>query len=621
MPLVNTNLVPYIEENLRAGYSASAIQTVLLNQGYPAQEVIDTIGYVQNNQRSDSQKKSTNKSKKGLLVIMAFLVVVGIGVSTFFLLAGSSGVISEEELTQGTMIQLAYEAQTQFSIAEQVHTLRVDEVTDDRVRITIMSDPLSADISVGEEKKFDVTGDDFLDVLVRLESISDGVPDLYVQRISERVCTEDWSCGAWGECSSEGEQSRSCSDGNACGTELAKPSTTQSCTYVEPCTEDWSCGAWGECSSEGEQSRSCSDGNACGTELAKPFTTQSCTFVEGVSVDPTNVELDIILPKTDYEVGEEISGEYYVAYQGDSFRGTVIYCTDDSCSRTTGMLEDIDFSSSDKTNNLQFALKHAFYAQGTYDFSIHVFTCEDIDEVFDTDDCGRGGIPPTIEVKDIISSVSSLQSKTKTVTVANVAEEYTPECTSNDVCTQTCTNCEQGTYVCAQSNNPLVHETCVECVSSFGCVDGYTCQDNVCVVEQQEQEVDEELESYPVTNPETILDCYDDEFSELLCSPEDSAAFTELFETRLVACESSQGTFAVGFEPFMGLLRGYEIQEEDDGVCAIRFWFLEHPVVDESFVGKDMVCEYDSSQRNLDEVATCFDDCCTGELVDVINDL
>lgn len=43
------------------------------------------------------------------------------------------------------------------------------------------------------------------------------------------TCTENWTCGEWGECDSDGVQSRICTDSNACGTILTRPDTIKSC--------------------------------------------------------------------------------------------------------------------------------------------------------------------------------------------------------------------------------------------------------------------------------------------------------------------------------------------------------------------------------------------------------
>ena len=341
------------------------------------------------------------------------------------------------------------------------------------------------------------------------------------------------------------------------------------------------------------------------------------TVEDSHTINSDDITLDIILPKNSYEVDEEVSGDYYLKYQGEPFKGAIVYCDHSGCSKTTGMLDDIDFNNPDKTNALKVALTDTFYSADTYDYSIYIYDCQDIDDEFNTDDCGKGGWPPTIDIEDIVSSVTPLKSKSKTITVTGVNEEYTPECTNNDDCTQTCTHCDDGTYVCAYSSNPLINQKCVECITDFSCVDGYACENNVCVEEEEEPEP--EPETYPVTDPDTIMDCYSEDLSEILCSPEKALEFTETFETRLGSCEISEGTFALGFEPFMGIFRGYEIQDEQNGNCVVKFWFLENSVIDSSLINKDMICEYDSSKRTAQGVNDCFEECCSGELVDALN--
>ncbi len=45
-----------------------------------------------------------------------------------------------------------------------------------------------------------------------------------------------------------------------------------------PCTESWSCGPWSACAS-GQQTRTCTDANGCGTTNNRPAITQSCSIV------------------------------------------------------------------------------------------------------------------------------------------------------------------------------------------------------------------------------------------------------------------------------------------------------------------------------------------------------
>lgn len=335
-------------------------------------------------------------------------------------------------------------------------------------------------------------------------------------------------------------------------------------------------------------------------------------------INSDDIILDILLPKESYEISEEVSGEYYLKYQGEPFEGAVISCSPNSCSKTVGMIDDIDFNNTEKTNYLKTALTDIFYSNGNYTYSIHIYNCEKIDDEFNTEDCGNGGWPPTIDIEDIISAVSPIKSKSKNIIVTG--EESAPKCTNNNDCIQTCSNCESGTYICASSSDPSINQKCVECTSDYNCIEGYECESNICVVEEQEEEP-EENQTYPVTDPDTILDCYSENLSEMLCSPEDALEFTTIFETRLGSCGISEGTFALGFEPLMGIFRGYEIQEEKGGNCTVMFWFLENSVIDPSLLNKEMICEYDSSKRTVEDVSACFEECCSGELVDAINAL
>jgi|GEM_PF-3027593 len=126
---------------------------------------------------------------------------------------------------------------------------------------------------------------------VRLDDIS--VNSLSV---ADQACTENWLCGEWSSCSNN-QQSRVCSDQNACGTTFQQPPLTQSCsantntntntntnvnanansnTNAPVCTEHWNCTAWSVCAND-QQSRTCTDTNACGTTVNKPLLTQSCS--------------------------------------------------------------------------------------------------------------------------------------------------------------------------------------------------------------------------------------------------------------------------------------------------------------------------------------------------------
>ena len=403
--MIDNNLISYIEQNLNSGYSASSIQNALIKQGYSAQNVLDTINYVQgNNQNTPKTATQTqSSSKKALFILIPVVLIIIIGLSVFFFMNFSTKSISEEDFSQGTNFELKENKEVKFNIDEEVHTLKVDSITDNSVSLTIQSNPIKVDLKIGEEKKFDLNNDGFYDIKIKLNNIVDGIPDLYVKKIHESTCVENWNCGSWSDCTEQGTQTRTCTDTNSCGTSKNKPSTTQSCTYVKPCTEDWNCGSWSECTEQGTQTRTCTDVNSCGTNKNKPSTTQSCTYVEETVINPNDITLDIILPKNSYEVDEKVSGDYYLKYQGEPFKGAVIYCDPSGCSKTTGMIDDIDFNNPDKTNYLKVALSDTFYSADTYDYSIYIYDCKDIDDKFNTDDCGSGGWPSTIDIKDIVT--------------------------------------------------------------------------------------------------------------------------------------------------------------------------------------------------------------------------
>lgn len=101
-------------------------------------------------------------------------------------------------------------------------------------------------------------------------------------------CVESWACGAWSSCSS-GRETRVCQDANSCGTTTSKPETSRTCTEPSAnptstpapaaCDESWSCGTWASCR-KNFQSRTCTDGNACGSDEDKPATLKACVVAE-----------------------------------------------------------------------------------------------------------------------------------------------------------------------------------------------------------------------------------------------------------------------------------------------------------------------------------------------------
>jgi len=122
-------------------------------------------------------------------------------------------------------------------------------------------------------------------------------------------CTADtWDCGAWGACSSQGRQTRSCVLVSDCPSDNSPaPSGEQTCTPSPPpapavqqpvkpptsppppavkpeplCLKDvWECGQWGACDSDGKEQRSCRMVRDCSTaQTPSPETVRPCPSLQ-----------------------------------------------------------------------------------------------------------------------------------------------------------------------------------------------------------------------------------------------------------------------------------------------------------------------------------------------------
>ncbi len=74
-----------------------------------------------------------------------------------------------------------------FQVMETSHTLELKKISKDEVTIEIKSDPQTVVISLGEEKKLDVTDDSIYDISVKLEDIVGSNANLTVKSISQEV--------------------------------------------------------------------------------------------------------------------------------------------------------------------------------------------------------------------------------------------------------------------------------------------------------------------------------------------------------------------------------------------------------------------------------------------------
>jgi hypothetical protein len=224
------------------------------------------------------QPPAPKKTNLGLIlgILGGFFLVLIIIVFFLFLVLGSSDVkISSSELASGKTVELKPEQMALFDIDEEEHSVTLDSIGADSVGITVRSTPITETLAIGDENKFDLDDDGVYDLSVTLIEIADEKANIRVKKISETICTVDWNCGNWTECTVEGSQTRVCTDLNSCGDDSGKPVEIQPCTYIEPCTENWNCTNWTACTS-GNQTRNCTDLNNCSTIVSMPAELQSC---------------------------------------------------------------------------------------------------------------------------------------------------------------------------------------------------------------------------------------------------------------------------------------------------------------------------------------------------------
>jgi len=94
---------------------------------------------------------------------------------------------TEEELEKGYQKVLYKNWKISFEVKNISHTFKVEEVTETNAKISISSETQEATLLIGEEKKFELSGDNYYDVLVKLNSINGNKANFTIQKIYEKV--------------------------------------------------------------------------------------------------------------------------------------------------------------------------------------------------------------------------------------------------------------------------------------------------------------------------------------------------------------------------------------------------------------------------------------------------
>ncbi len=95
--------------------------------------------------------------------------------------------ISDSQLTSGYSQGLEVKARVRFSIFTQEHSVGVIALSNTTATINISSDPQTATLAIGEEKKFDLTSDNYYDISVKLLGIANSQANLTIKKISEKM--------------------------------------------------------------------------------------------------------------------------------------------------------------------------------------------------------------------------------------------------------------------------------------------------------------------------------------------------------------------------------------------------------------------------------------------------
>jgi hypothetical protein len=95
--------------------------------------------------------------------------------------------ISEEQFDEGYSGELFVGDEISFPVEEELHYVDIDYLTSISVRIIINSEPQIATLLLGDERRFELTGDNYYDLYVKLIDINDGKVNIVIRKISEEI--------------------------------------------------------------------------------------------------------------------------------------------------------------------------------------------------------------------------------------------------------------------------------------------------------------------------------------------------------------------------------------------------------------------------------------------------
>lgn len=409
-------------------------------------------------------EESQTSSRRGWIIGGVCFVVVIVAVFLAVIHLGSMENLSIEDIEMGKAISLEAGNKVIFKFAEEDHSISVGSVGDSSVEIIIQSEIIRAMLNVGESKSFDLDGDGVDDLSVKLERIVDGEPVLFVKKFVAEITGENL-----GVESSENET-------------VIISNNESNVSEVRTCVGDggYICNSTEVC---GGNLLNVSDSNFCCDEIC---------VVKDVISDSSGIQLGITLPKTSYEIGEVVSGDYFLSYEGESFKGIVLYtysrneCNENQYAKALGLISTGSFEDGtlsmfktafqafryDKVDGSAGYCSYmggtdSFYEEGTYIYTLSVYDCSVVENELEKD-CSDAD-------SDELMIIVPIKSVSEEVIVAG--GESSTECENNNDCTVLCEGCTGGKQICR-----LPSGICSDCI--FSCNDGYACEEYSCVLSE-----------------------------------------------------------------------------------------------------------------------------------------
>lgn len=99
-------------------------------------------------------------------------------------------IVGDEDFKTGFTKQIAKNERIRFSVNGGTHSVIVNELTSSTVKINVASETQTATLQIGDLRKFDVTGDGYYDLSVKLNSITGSKADLTMISIHELLTEE-----------------------------------------------------------------------------------------------------------------------------------------------------------------------------------------------------------------------------------------------------------------------------------------------------------------------------------------------------------------------------------------------------------------------------------------------